>query len=204
MDSMIKIERSVIQSQRGVALVVSLIMLTAVTYLAVVSLQRSSLQVRMVGNSQLKQTSFIAAQSELSTIFGDIRDSDNGTQILNDAMQSFDVVSQSVVFSQGQDGSSGISGVGISNTVQEEAELAYKELAADVSSRDYSAMGMETQDIKTSVLYTGSSFPENTFARDSTVGTFVTYLYRVDSTVAATSQITSSQSLGIEYLAPAP
>ncbi|MFT4530156.1 MAG: Tfp pilus assembly protein PilX [Gammaproteobacteria bacterium] len=191
--------------ENGAALIVSLIMLTAVTYLAVVSLQRSTLQVRMVGNSQLKQTSFIAASSELQTIYTDIRDKEDGTQILSDALKTFDVLaSETLTTLSDIAASQGIKGVGVTQ-VQKEPTLNYTESAVTTTSRHYDTMGISNNDITSSVLYSGSDAPNSyAFAGDSTVGTFIVYSYKIDSEAEATENIASSQSMGIEYTAPAP
>lgn len=59
-----------VSAQRGMALVVSLVLLTAVTLLALVSLSRSTLQVRMVNDTQISETVFQAALGELEAQFG--------------------------------------------------------------------------------------------------------------------------------------
>ena len=56
--------------QKGMALVVSLVLLTAITLLAIVSLSRSTLQVRMVNDSQISETVFQAALGELEAQYG--------------------------------------------------------------------------------------------------------------------------------------
>lgn len=59
--------------QRGSALVVSLIMLTAVTFLAIVNLQSSTTQIRIVSNLQTKETVFHTSKREVLSKFSKYR-----------------------------------------------------------------------------------------------------------------------------------
>jgi Tfp pilus assembly protein PilX len=73
-------------ANRGAALIVSLIMLTAVTFLAVISLQNSSTQVKMVSNTQTRESVFQAGMSSLETLVSDFSADKDGTAILAEAM----------------------------------------------------------------------------------------------------------------------
>lgn len=57
------------QSNKGSALAISLVILTAITLISVSSLQRSGLQGRMVGNIQHKEEAFHTANNELEGLF---------------------------------------------------------------------------------------------------------------------------------------
>ena len=75
--------------QSGSALVVSLIMLTAVTFLAIISMESSSLQLKMVGNSQKSETVFQSALSELEAQFSESNEYGDTEDTLYEAMTSF-------------------------------------------------------------------------------------------------------------------
>ena len=57
--------------QRGSALIVSLVILTAITFLALISIQSSSVQLKMVNNSQKSEAVFQSALSELEAQFSE-------------------------------------------------------------------------------------------------------------------------------------
>ena len=60
--------------QTGSALIISLIMLTSVTFLAVLSLQSSTTQIRIVSNLQIKEEVFHTSKRELSNQYSDYKD----------------------------------------------------------------------------------------------------------------------------------
>lgn len=74
-----------IKTQSGAVLAVSLIMLTAITFLAFMGMQRSGLQTRIVANIQQKEIVFNDAKAEFETAFGEYRD--YSTQRLSDAIE---------------------------------------------------------------------------------------------------------------------
>ena len=74
-------------NQRGSALIVSLIMLTAVTFLAVVNLQSSTTQVRIVNNLQTKETVFHTSKRELITKYVKYRKSGDSSDDLATAIE---------------------------------------------------------------------------------------------------------------------
>ncbi|MEQ3693566.1 MAG: pilus assembly PilX N-terminal domain-containing protein [Thalassolituus sp.] len=71
--------------QRGSALVVSLVMLTSVTFLAVLSLQGSTTEIRIVANMQIKQEMFYTTERELSAKFNRYKETKANSQELKDA-----------------------------------------------------------------------------------------------------------------------
>lgn len=79
---------SVNAQQRGSSLIISLVILTAITIGAVVAMQRSTLQVRMVGNMQHQQNVFNAAQNDLSSLIDQLRNSNNAKKLLNISIQA--------------------------------------------------------------------------------------------------------------------
>jgi Tfp pilus assembly protein PilX len=56
--------------KRGAALIVSLVLLTAVTSVAIVSMENSSTQIKVVGNNQVYETVFQTSMSELEAKVG--------------------------------------------------------------------------------------------------------------------------------------
>lgn len=67
--------------QQGSALIVSLIMLTSVTFLAIISLQGSTTQIRIVTNLQIKEDVFHTTKRELNSHFDGIKN--DVTKIIN-------------------------------------------------------------------------------------------------------------------------
>ncbi len=72
--------------QTGSALIVSLIMLTSVTFLAVLSLQSSTTQIRIVSNLQIKEDVFHTSKRELATKYDSYRKSANNSDELLSAV----------------------------------------------------------------------------------------------------------------------
>lgn len=75
--------------QRGSALIVSLIMLTAVTFLAIVNLQSSTTQIRIVSNLQTKETVFHTSKRELVSKFVKYRQNGNSSDEMSAAIESW-------------------------------------------------------------------------------------------------------------------
>jgi hypothetical protein len=76
-----------IVKQQGSALIVSLIMLTSVTFLAILSLQGSTTQIRIVSNLQIKEDVFHTSKRELSTQYEEYRNDSVKLSALFDAFQ---------------------------------------------------------------------------------------------------------------------
>lgn len=74
--------------QTGSALIVSLIMLTSVTFLAVLSLQSSTTQIRIVSNLQIKEDVFHTSKRELGKQYDGYRDDMNKLDELADAFET--------------------------------------------------------------------------------------------------------------------
>jgi len=72
--------------QSGSVLSISLVLLTAITLIALTGMQRSGLQTKIVANLQHKETTFIAAQNILEDAYDSFQTSD--TQVLSDAMDA--------------------------------------------------------------------------------------------------------------------
>jgi hypothetical protein len=73
--------------QSGSVLAISLVLLTAITLIAVMSMQRAGLQTKIVGHVQHNDAAFQKAQSELEKAYRDILILGD-TQVLSDAMRS--------------------------------------------------------------------------------------------------------------------
>jgi Tfp pilus assembly protein PilX len=73
------------KSQKGSALIVSIGMLTAVTLLAVVSLQGSTTQLKIVNNFQIREEVFTATNRELKSQFSVFQDKQLTSDPLNNA-----------------------------------------------------------------------------------------------------------------------
>src|SRR5690554_5658346 len=75
-------------TKRGSALTISLVVLTAITLGAVVAMQRSTLQVRMVGKMQHQHNVFNAAQNDLGALIDQLRDLEIANELLLKAIQA--------------------------------------------------------------------------------------------------------------------
>lgn len=73
--------------QQGSALVVSLIMLTSVTFLAILSLQGSTTQIKIVSNLQIKEEVFHTSKRELGRQYDGYRNDMDKLDELTDAFQ---------------------------------------------------------------------------------------------------------------------
>ncbi|MCD8523284.1 MAG: hypothetical protein LRY66_13250 [Saccharospirillaceae bacterium] len=80
--------RSAATQQRGSSLVFSLVILTAITLGAVVAMQRSTLQLRMIGNMQHQQTIFNDTMGNLNTLLNGLRNGNIANQILGDMINT--------------------------------------------------------------------------------------------------------------------
>lgn len=67
--------RLILTHQRGSSLVFSLVILTAITLGAIVAMQRSTLQLRMIGNMQHQQSLFNATVSDFSNVMTSMQES---------------------------------------------------------------------------------------------------------------------------------
>lgn len=72
--------------QSGSVLAISLVLLTAITLIAIMGIERAGLQTKIVGAIQHKEQAFNSALSELDCIYRDIQKGEN--QPLSDALNS--------------------------------------------------------------------------------------------------------------------
>jgi hypothetical protein len=70
----------------GSVLAISLVLLTAITLIAIMGMQRAGLQTKIVANIQHREVAFNTALGDIDKVYQDIQDGD--TQTLSDAMNS--------------------------------------------------------------------------------------------------------------------
>ena len=70
----------------GSVLAISLVLLTAITLIAIMGMQRAGLQTKIVANIQHKETAFHTALTDIDKVYQDIQEGD--TQAPSDAMNS--------------------------------------------------------------------------------------------------------------------
>lgn len=88
--SMMPVDKDVYSKYRqsGSALILSLAILTALTLAASVTMQRSTLQVRMVTNMQFKQQALNAGYSHIETMLNNLAADPNSTQGLSQLIEA--------------------------------------------------------------------------------------------------------------------
>ena len=166
-------------TSKGATLAVSLVMLTSVTLLALVSLQRSALQSKMVSNFQIKQTAYDIAYSEVEAKFQDSASQNSDNQNMLAALNSVQL---------------GDNGVAQRDPVTNAPLTVPVNLAAE------SRYGHPNMAIATNLRYTGTPTSLNhTLSGDSSKGEFTEYQFRIESQVNATNNIGSHQAFGFSY-----
>lgn len=165
-------------NSRGAALAFSLVLLTSLTLLALVGLQRSTMQIRMVSNLQLEQTIKDISYSEVEANFQSIASKDSDNQLILNAINSVLV----------DDG-----------VVVRNDEGQPQPLPVPISPQsDY---GKPDLNVNTSIrLVSIPGTTNHSLAGDSSKGKSLKYRFQLNSEVIhATSGIKSSQELGITY-----
>lgn len=169
---------SSVASQRGSALIISLVILTAITLGAVVAMQRSTLQVRMVGNMQHQQNVFNAAYSDLGSLIDQLRGTATARDILFKAIQADNVSAGSKT----------------------------NPFAGGTLSRPNYPENIKDPENKLRILSSPSSAPQSLKATEgSSAGTLAPYYFanKVNSQ-DKNGNAQSVQEVGFYYLAPAP
>jgi Tfp pilus assembly protein PilX len=163
------------KQQSGSALLISLVLLTAITLISITGLQRSGLQTRIVANNQHNEMAFHAANGELEAVFQTYQD-DSDAEQLNTAIDSYTTVDSETVYD--------VIDSGITSHYEENAAL-------------YSSHIQVSSDLQ----HTGSS----NFVSGYSIGEFVNYTFVItaDATTPSGEQILSSQELGLEFIGPA-
>jgi Tfp pilus assembly protein PilX len=80
-----------IKKQSGAVLAISLVLLTAITVLAVISMQRAGLQTRITGNILHREMLFNSAMNEQESWYYQLKTADTGDAILGDPIRNFTV-----------------------------------------------------------------------------------------------------------------
>lgn len=80
-----------VKKQSGAVLAISLVLLTAITVLAVISMQRAGLQTRITGNILHREMLFNSAMNEQESWFYQLKTADTGDAVLSEPIRSFDV-----------------------------------------------------------------------------------------------------------------
>ena len=163
--------------QTGSALAISLVLLTAITLISITSLQRSGLQTRIVANSQHSEAAFHAANSELEEMFQAYANDLSAAGALGATIDKFTMESDVKTYIESVK-------TGVKSSYNSNAQLNPHHLQ-----------------IASSVVHTG----QPTFSAGNSQGSFATYQFKA-TTIASTpndNRILSSQSLGMEFIAPA-
>jgi hypothetical protein len=180
-------------SNKGSALAIGLVILTAITLVSITAIQRSGIQGRMVGNVQHKQQAFHAAYGELEEIYHFYATQASATLALSAPLNEFDIVNGEQVFHQVAPGHNSTysnhsaypaGGYGESSTRGQSPRLS----------------------IASNIQHTGI---RSSLVEGFSVGTFVQYGFVVTAESAEPSfgikpgKTLSSQTVGIKYIAPA-
>lgn len=174
-------------SNKGSALAIGLVILTAITLVSVTSMQRSGIQGRMVGNAQHKQQAFHIANGELEEIYQFYATQGSATQALSAPLNEFDIFNGEQIFHE----------IAAGHTSTYNSYYPHDGNSSDPSSR---------LEVASNIQHTGI---RNSLVEGFSVGTFVEYGFVVSAQSAEPSfgidpgKVLSSQSVGIKYIAPA-
>lgn len=171
--------------QKGSSLVFSLVVLTAITLGAMVAMQRSTLQLRMIGNQQQQQQVFQAAFSNIERVYANLLSTATANTVL-----SYLLTKDKEYQNSGH------------------AEGDYQMTVYDVfkwAEPNYSKGVSVTNNVR--VLQSNDSTSAYDLKRSpgSSTGTEVPYYFATNAAGASgNGNITSNQELAFYYLAPAP
>ena len=164
-------------TSRGAAMAVTLVLLTGVTLLALVALQRSTLQTKMVANYQIEQATHDFAMNEVESIFEAIASANSNNQLVLNAL----------------------------NSVQMDGDEAARDedgrpIMLPVTIGAQSDYGRPEISVATTLQYTGSPTNLNwTLAGDNSSGEFSEYQFEIKSAATAPSGVSSRQTFGLIY-----
>lgn len=165
------------QKHRGSALIVSLVMLTSVTFLAILSLQSSTTQVKIVNNLQIKETMFHSSKSELDAQFEAYKDQIDKIQELSNAMEG---------------------AVKKDDEEQPAPETISLNPLMDIATGAYASLSSELRYTRTTPVNLNYNF-----AKDSSVGTMSAMPFEiVSTTLDSTRRFQSRQRFGFKYNVP--
>jgi hypothetical protein len=80
-----------IKQQSGSVLAISLVLLTAITIIAAMSMQRAGLQTRITGNILHREELFNSALNEQESWFFQLKNADTGDAMLSEPMRTFNL-----------------------------------------------------------------------------------------------------------------
>jgi hypothetical protein len=179
-------------SNKGSALAIGLVILTAITLVSVTSMQRSGIQGRMVGNIQHQEQGFHAANGELEEIYRFYATQASATVALSEPLNNFDIINDEQVFHQVDPGHN--------STYNSYAER-------ESSNGQSSGHPPKTRlDVASNIQHTGE---RSSLVAGFSVGTFVEYGFVVTAESSepsfgiAPGKTLSNQVVGIKYIAPA-
>jgi Tfp pilus assembly protein PilX len=163
--------------QTGSALAISLVLLTAITLISITSLQRTSLQTRIVANVQHSEAGFHAANSELEEMFQSYVEDVNAATILSDRIDKFTLLNGVKTYTPTDI-------TGVTSTYHTNAQNDPHHVQ-----------------ISSNIRHTGQA----PFTSGYSQGGFSTYGFDARTTARAPNngRILSSQSMGIEFIGPA-
>ncbi len=178
-------------SNKGSALAIGLVILTAITLVSVTAMQRSGIQGRMVGNVQHKQQAFHAANGELEEIYQFYSTQGSATQALSAPLNEFDIFNGEQVFHE----------VAAGHTSTYSSYYPHEDSSSGQSTGQSSRL-----EVASNIQHTGI---RNALVEGFSVGTFVEYGFVVSAQSREPSfginpgKTLSSQAVGIKYIAPA-
>lgn len=163
--------------QTGSTLAISLVLLTAITLVSITSLQRTDLQTRIVANSQHSEAAFHAANNDLEEKFNAYVNDSVSASALSESMDQFSMQSGVKIYHK-------VSDTGVISTYQ-----------SKVKDSPHHAQ------LASTIIHTGQS----AFSTGNSQGSFATYQFQATTTANAPNngRILSSQSIGLEFIAPA-
>lgn len=170
--------------QRGSALVISLVVLTAITMGAMVAMQRSTLQTRMIGNMQHQQAIFNATYSNINHFYMNLERPQVATRILGD------IINHELALPEG---------TAIGSVMLRPYDRAYQDLITPPPmSRGVARVDNELRMLR---MTTSGSLKEHA---GSSTGTEVPYYFASNARGSDGSNNTRSiQEMGFRYMAPA-
>jgi hypothetical protein len=166
-----------IVKQQGSALVISLIMLTSVTFLAILSLQGSTTQLRVVGNLQIKEDVFHTSKRELGSQYDGYKNELAKVQDLSRAMEG--------AVTENADGAPAPEAISLQSIL-------------DTTREPYTQLSRLRYTLNIPV-----NFNFGLDGKDSSVGAIATMPFEITSdTTDSSGRFRSSQKLGFKYFVP--
>lgn len=178
---------------KGSALAIGLVILTAITLVSVTAMQRSGIQGRMVGNIQHQEQGFHAANGELEEIYQFYSTQGSATAALSTPLNSFNIVNEEQVFLPVNPGHTS----------------TYSNYGNDSDGSNVQEPGYSRApriEVASNIKHTGD---KRAMVDGFSVHSFVEYGFKVSTQSSepslglAQGKTLSSQTIGIKYIAPA-